>query len=366
MIAEKENPMKFRSLIGVASGLAIAVATAFPALAVPTGDLITVNPTGGQTTSDGLKLEIAFGQIQIGRNGSGQMYSDEDIPDPTNSEVMSNYFVVAVNDGTNTTLIGSTENSSGTPASLLDSLAWDSFTSESALTDSDRSGTVTNHLVYGSGATEVKLDVTWTYTYPNQYFNVKADLTLGSAYAGQSHRIYWFTDSYLEGSDEGNQFGGITPAGKEVAGVVSLPGTQIEAFRQVSGQSLKWYAGEYECPYTDYDAENCGVEVAEGGFLGNFLDFPNVSAPGTNIDNGFGVNSPVSTAATESITFDLLFASCLDGVSPLPCADEATGDDKNLPNTGSDATAMGISAAVIVALIALGLAMTAIRRRRSA
>ena len=366
--------MKKKLIAGLVAGLASVALVATPSFAAvdDPGVLVTVNPSGGVDLNDGLKLDIAFGQIQIGRNGSGQLYSDTDVPDPTESTTMSNYFVVALSDGTNISFVGSYDpTESGTGAVNQ----WDSFTSEATLTDSDKSGVVVNHLKYGTGTSEILLDVTWTYTYPNQYFNVAANLTLGSDYTGQQHKIYWYTDSYLEGSDEGNQFGGITPGGQEVAGVVSMAGTQIEAFRQVSGQSLKWFAGEYECPYDDpygnnetsdsTNVEECGTASGDHGWMSSFSDFPNVSAPATFIDNGFGANSAASTALTDSMTFDLVFASCLEGVSPLPCADAATGVEAALPNTGADQNAAIAFGAGALGLVALGLVLAVARRRRA-
>jgi LPXTG-motif cell wall-anchored protein len=369
-----EEELKKKLIAGLVAGLASVALVATPSFAAvdDPGVLVTVNPSGGVGLDDGLKLDIAFGQIQIGRNGSGQLYDDVDVPDPTDPELMSNYFTVALSDGTNISFVGSRDPiESGTGAVN----AWDSFTSEATLTDGDKSGVVVNHLKYGTGSSEVLLDVTWTYTYPNQWFNVSANLTLGSDYTGQQHKVYWYTDSYLEGSDEGNQFGGLTPAGQEVAGVVSMAGTQIEAFRQVAGQSLKWFAGEYECPYTEpsgndepgtsTNIEECGTASGTDGWMSSFSDFPSVVAPATYIDNGFGVSTASSTALTDTFTFDLLFASCVDGVAALPCADSATGIEATLPDTGSDQSAVIGFGAAAIALLAVGGALVIARRRRA-
>lgn len=364
--------MRKKLLAGIVAGVASVAMMAGPSFAAVTdpGVLVTVNPSGGLGLNDGLKLDIAYGQIQIGRNGSGQLYDDSDIPSASSASTMSNYFAVVVSDGTNTTIVGNTDASSSGTGITSD---WSSFTSESTLTDGNKSGVVINHLKYGTGTSQILLDVTWTYTYPNQFFNVSGNLSLGSDYIGgaRQHKVYWFTDSYLEGSDEGNQFGGMTPAGQEVAGVVSQAATQIEAFRQVSGQNLKWYSGYWTCPYDQpagrggfTNVELCGTASGTDGYVSAFTDFPNVPAPATVIDNGFGVNTLASAAATDSFSFDLVFASCLTGVAALPCADSATGKDA-LPNTGVDTgsmTALGLGAA---ALVALGIVLVAVRRRRA-
>lgn len=345
-----------RILAGVAVGVATVAAAVAPALALDNpGIAYTINPSGGTSLSDGLKLDIASGQIQVGRNGSGQLYSDTSIPVDNNFNEMSNYFVVAFGAG------DSVGDSSDLDAN------WDSFTSEATLTDGDKSGTVINHLSGENG--DVLLDVTYTYTYPNEYLNVKYDLTLSGARAGAAHRVYWYTDSYLEGSDEGNQFGGTSPAGQTFAGVVSMAGTQIEAFRQTDGQNLKWFAGDYECPYTNStDSDpvlDCTVDPGSDGFAGEYIDFPNAASTATAIDNGFGVNSAESTSNTESGNFDLIFASCLDGWAPLRCADEATGRH-TLPDTGVSTGSAAAMVAGAAALAGVGFALVAIRRRRNA
>ena len=366
--------MKKKLFAGLVAGLASVALVASPSFAAvdDPGVLVTVNPSGGVGLDDGLKLDIAFGQVQIGRNGSGQLYDDADIPDPTYAQQMSNYFIVALSDGTNISFVGGTDPTQSGTGTVN---AWDSFTSESTLTDGDKSGVVINHLKYGTGTAEVLLDVTFTYTYPDQWYNVAAALTLGTDYTGLQHKIYWYTDSYLEGSDEGNQFGGITPGGQEVAGVVSMAGSQIEAFRQVSGQSLKWFAGEYECPYDDpygsnatsdsTNVEECGTASGADGWMSSFSDFPSVAAPATYIDNGFGANSAASTSLTDAMSFDLVFATCLEGVSPLPCADAATGVEAALPNTGADQNAAIAFGAGALGLVALGLVLAVARRRRA-
>ena len=342
-------------LTGVAIGLASFAITSAPSFAAVTdpGVLGTINSSGGTNASDGLKLDITYGQVQVGRKGDGQIFPHASLPcDNTYDCGPSSYPVVVLDDGTGTNhLIG-------------DSPDWDSFTSEVTLTDSGRSGVVVNHLTYGSGTSLVTVDVTYTYTYPNQYFNVKVDLTsLGTDYAGWSHRLAWYVDSYLEGSDSGYQFGGTTPGGQTVAGVYNAAGTQIEAFRQVAGQSLNWFAGYYTCPYSSGTADECGVPTGSG-FLEDFVDFPNVvaSEPSTQ-DNGFGVNKGVSTASTDSMTFDLIFAECLNE-APLPCADSALGT-ASLPNTGASHVTLISLALSGTLLAALGVVLVAIRRQRA-
>lgn len=351
-------------LAGVSVGIASVALVASPSFAAVTdpGVLETINASGGTNATDGLKLDVAFGNIQIGRDGQGQLYSGSRIPNPSSYGYVKNFPVVALSYGGGPTLkmIGS--------RSSANAVNWDSFTSESTLTDAGRSGTIVNHLTYGSGTSLVTADYTISYTYPHLYFNVKFDLTsLGADYAGASHRLYWFTDAYLGGSDSGYEFGGTTPGAQTVAGVYSTDGSLIEAFRQTSGQSLDWFAGYYECPYDGaYTAVDCGASVAAGGFTEALAAFPNTIATDTSdIDNGFGVSSSVSTAATASMNFDLIFATCVSQ-SPLPCADGALGVTPALPNTGVNSATVVSMALGAVALAGVGVTLVLIRRRKQA
>jgi LPXTG-motif cell wall-anchored protein len=350
-----------RFLAGLAIGVAGVLVVATPSFALPTSPGVreTINSSGGTSATNGLKIDVAFGNIQIGRKGSGQIYDETDLPDATSYGGVSSFPVVALSYSSSPTLYRFIGSDGGTNA-----VDWDSFTSESTLTDSGRSGTVINHLTYGSGTSLVTADFTISYTYPKEYFNVKFDLTgLGSDYSGGNHRLYWYADSYLEGSDNGFEFGGITPGGQTVAGVYSAAGTQIEAFRQVAGPNLAWWAGYWTCPDRGPDTPaRCGAATTNG-FINDYVDFP--TAFGTNttpIDNGFGVNSALSSAATDSMTFDLIFATCVDQ-SPLPCADVALGTAA-LPDTGVDAaTAISVTLGGI-ALVGLGVALVLVRRRK--
>jgi len=350
-------------LTGVAVGLASVALVATPSFAAPTspGVLETINSSGGTSATDGLKIDVAFGNIQIGREGAGQIYDEHDLPSASSYGYVSSYPVVALSYGAaSKTMIGATG---------IHGVDWDSFTSESTLTDAGKSGTVVNHLTYlgGAGVTDdVTADFTVSYTFPNLYFNITLNLTsLGSDYSGGSHRLYWATDSFLGGSDSGFEFGGTTPGGQTVAGVYSADGSLIEAFRQVAGQNLTWVAGHYHCPDSGpRTAVACGAAETEG-FINDYVDFPSLAGTNTTpIDNGFGVNSALSSSATDSMTFDLLFADCVT-TSPLPCADGALGTAA-LPNTGVNAATAICLTVGAIALAGLGVILVLVRRRQRA
>jgi LPXTG-motif cell wall-anchored protein len=98
-------------------------------------------------------------------------------------------------------------------------------------------------------------------------------------------------------------------------------------------------------------------------------DAPNSIAAGTDLDNGFGISTPVVSAAGEYATsFDLLFVGCLDGVEALQCINDnvnpapAPAPDPELANTGASVAApFGTGLAILLA----GLAVVLVRRKGS-
>lgn len=334
-------------------GLVFVAQPAFAAVSDP-GILSTINPTGGTSSSDGLRFEIAFGQMQVIRNGSGQFYGANDSPNPSDPEQLSNYFVVAFDDSGTLSFVGDSYD-------LPNSEPWDSFTSEATLTDSDRSGTVINHLTQGSGSNEINLDVTYTYVYPNDYINVDVALTLGNALTAIPHKIYWYTDSVLGGDDTGTQSEGITPSGKTMVGVTDVNHTMVEAYRSTDSALASW-AGLYVCPYSVGSLPgDCSSETT-GAYLLDFDSFPDAVSPNT-LDNGFGVSSTdlAISEFNDGFNFDLVFVSCDTVRTDSDIAAGFCAEKPALPDTGAPRPVVGLLAA---GLVAIGLAMLAWRRMR--
>lgn len=340
---------------GVAFVAALSLTTT-PAIASTGnyGDLSTINPLGGSTPTDGLKIDIASSQMQVSRDGIAQLYPIDDIPVPTDGSIMSNYFQVSFDDE-ETFVIGQGDDDPD--------YAWESGTSEETLTDSDRSGTVVNTLVSENipGRGTVTLEITFAYTYPDLFINVSTELTLPGNWAFDT-RLHWNADAALGGFDAGNQFEGVSKSGQQVRGVVSLDGGSIEAFRQVEGEQLNSWAGHYLCPWNseseDLDTGACNPS-ASSDWVTNNQDAPNTVSISENIDNGFGV-STVATGPVSSASFDLLFVGCAPGVAPVLCLDAALAEvdapaptpepEPTLAATGPDALApLGVAGALLIA-----------------
>jgi hypothetical protein len=348
--------MRKNSVVAVVTSIFAAiifVLTPAPAFAA-FGDLSTINPTGGLSTDDGLKIEIAQTEIQVTRDGNTQFYGYAPAPVAGTPGYMLNYFEVTFNDGEGDVEIGQYNSSP----------AWDSGTSEATLSADGKSGTVVNTLSYSLNGQPITLKVTFSYTYPNQYLNVATLLTLPSGWTYPT-RVHWNADATLGGNDDGDQFEGTLASGQQVRGVISADQTTIEAFRQVQGQNVNSWAGYLDCPWGSY-----ACTLGANSWIVTDGDAPNEISTATNIDNGFGISVPAaSTPGEHAASFDILFVGCDSGADPIECINANIPPDPEptpepvLPNTGRgsiDVFAVSL-ASLSLAVGALGL--VAIHRR---
>jgi LPXTG-motif cell wall-anchored protein len=355
-----------------------------PAYSAPTpfGPLLTINPTGGTSTTDGLKIDVASGQLQITRQGTTQLYGvlTPPLPDPQYSTAMYNYFsVVFTASGLNKVI-----------DSYIEDYSWESGTSSANLAADGRSGEVTNVLTSSAipgFADPVVLTTTFSYTYPNQYLTVSTALALPPGW-NYPTRVYWNADATLGGADDGNQFEGVSSSGQQLRGVVNPNGTTIQGFRQAPGQSLFSWAGYLDCPWGSY--ADCAPLTPR--WLANNLDAPNAISTGTNIDNGYGVSVPVvSTAGIHRASFDLVFVdcglnssystaqliSCIDTKAPRPSggggSDRRNGDEAieevvapepALPTLAATGLSTAVPIIVGLGLVMAGLGSVLLARRR--
>jgi len=275
------------------------------------GQLLTINPSGGTDTDDGLKIDVASTQLQVTRDGATQLYGvlNPPLPDPNFTTAMYNYFSVTFDEnGTNQVLDSYWENYS-----------WVSGTSAASLSDDGKSGNIVNTLtsepILGSDG-RVELEVTFSYTFPNQYLTVATKLTLPVGWTYPA-RLYWNADATLAGNDDGDQFEGVSASGQQVRGVVSPDGTEIQAFRQIQGQNLSSWAGFLDCPWID----DASCLPMTGQWVRNNLDAPNSISQDEDIDNGYGISVPVvSTAGVHRAEWELIFLDC-SGLDPVECID---------------------------------------------
>jgi LPXTG-motif cell wall-anchored protein len=342
-------PDKHKLVLAGLAVLASVALVASPAMAAPPsgpfGDLEIINSTGGTNSSDGLKIHIAQGQIQITRGGIDQLFPTGSFPITTeidSSSGVNNYFTVAF---TNAGTVRTISPPNGPAGAYFEDLYWNSATSSATLTGGGQSGTVVNTLTSEeTGDGIVTLEITYEYTYPNEFLNISTKLTLPNLWTYPT-RVYWNTDSTLGGADSGDQLEGTLNNGQVVRGVVSPDGTQLEGFRQVVGQNVNSWAGNYRCPWNDQGLD-CNP-ASFNSWVDDNLDAPNSISSQTNVDNGFGVSVPmVNTSGVHTASFDILFVSCVGGVSPLQCIEEAVNPD---PAPSTTTTTTTTAAAVALA-----------------
>lgn len=382
----------FRKTLASVAGLALAGLFAVPASAGVFGELETLNPDGGTTASDGIKIDYAGGSLQVTRNGLQQIYpaqSDvDDDPDyycetgslPSADELncVSSAFIVTVSSVSydDDFTIGAPNPYESLPAPAWD-LNWTTVTTESTVAE-DGSGTIHSVLTYEDFdyceegcSSDIVLDVLLSYEYPNQYLTVTTNVQFvlasgdASTYAEDWEvRTYYYEDATLSGLDDGNQFEGVDDNGNAFAGVIRPDGAAIEGVRAITGFDLMYYAGDYTCPI-DYEIDYC--PDVDGGWTYYGTDLPSIVDPAEDVDNGFVVQSgdavaltDIRNVASEDFSYDLLFMACDDGTTDPEACIAAGGAVPDLADTGADVAAPAIAA---TALIAAGLVAVALRRR---
>lgn len=353
---------KIGAVSATAAVVAALVLSASPAQAAGEfGSLVTINPAGGTGETDGLKIEIAGGQMQVFRGGNEQLYSGSPQPDDGTNCEMYNYFTVAI-DATDDKIVGCGYYGDSAP----NGVTWASGTITSNLTNNDQDGTVTLTLVSNEVAAgkTITLEVLYTYTYPNPYVDLQSTLTIPDGIPGfTGAKLYWNVDATLGGSDEGDQIQGTLADGSAITGVVAADGSAIEAFNQLPGQNMQSWAGGYTCAWSlsNVGSTECPNSQAGWSYLGT--DISAGISTDTAIDNGWGVQAPnITTAGTSVNSWRTYFVSCLDSsLTALQCIDASI--KPTLPNTGVDARAMGAMFGGAAALTLAGIALVAIRRR---
>jgi LPXTG-motif cell wall-anchored protein len=412
--SQRKSTLRKNTLLTVAASVAVAavVLAASPAQAALFNEVAFINVDGGTNKTDGLLIAVANGQLQIGRDGDGQLFPDDTLPDSEwggvsggDSEApMSNFFAVSFDESgihrspgtpdvdepwSRASAIGNESESTSTTD--YDPHVWDTFQSSSTLSADGKSGTVVNTLsatyrhcpifnvsmeecfAPGDVEYEVVLVATFDYTYPDQFVTVTTDLTLPTGWPMENTRLSWYTDSTLGSEDDGNQFSGTLADGATVAGVVDPETNLIEAVREIPGNPINFYAGNYECPIEDNGAD-CAPS-SDGLWVAENAAFPNEVSTEEDVDNGFGAQrASTYEVGTTSHSFDLLFVDCVEGVeSAVACADQGIArtadvvveDPATLAATGVDQGATSGLVAGGVALLALGALVIARRVRRS-
>jgi MYXO-CTERM domain-containing protein len=275
----------YRSLaLAAALGLALAA----PAARAQTA-YVTINPDGGNTAEDGLRIEVyADATIQIYREGAEQLYTNNGLSLAIGSTAYTPVDWEGYNDSTPLTPV-----------------------SQTAVTGEGTSVSPWKVVTVVQAAEGYQTTFTISYVLGDAYMRLRFQVTPPADNAA-SLKLYWYADSYLSGGDNGAAFWmpesappdavptvvGVT---KEVDGV-----TQYEVM-VVGNRTWDYYYSDYYG--TPYDT----IAAAD--------DFANELNTNVETDNGIGAEWLLGAATT---TQDIQFLLSFSAVNELPtCGDGA-------------------------------------------
>ncbi len=302
---------------GVAVAL-VAAATLIPSVTAFAGGGGQIDPTkvlnsdGGLTTLDGLAVYYGNGQIQVERDGVGQVYGDGSFPDPTTTGELNNAIILRVG----ATIVGPQGLDDVPGGAMTDAVDWDSITAVGG--SSTGAGTITSTLTWTDPATTLVYSVNMTLSYDgtSDHYHEQAVVNVPAGNA-KVVKLYRGIDTLLGGDDAGPGFYQSTGP---VVGVISADHALVEAFRYTAGPTWTGYwSGFYYCLF----GNDSGCPNAHG-FSNYGLDFPDTPSlsidPRPTTDNGMGLDwdiaqahggsaGAVAPAGTTTMNYDLIFST---------------------------------------------------------
>lgn len=318
------------------------------------GPTHVLNPAGGITGSDGMRITFGGTQLQVERKenpdrhedyyASGEIYSPGQLPGSTDSGSLFTQVALAVGDeaGGGTAFVAPSFVTTGTnwegePYSYIrvkheDNVTVVPWTVSATATDSQITETLTgvaDGLIY---TVVVKV----SYTSPDDRVKIEYQVVVP---AGNTRpvRLFHLVDTYLGGSDQGPGFyTDPTPCGAGESGaVVGVDRADlgiVEAFQWVSGEKWSGYMSGYYGDVVFGDNYKTDPEHEEEGpqFGPGFMnDLNNQIITDPENDNGIGFSVNLGSApGSYSTAAKLIFSSA----SVDPCADpEAIAPTNPLP-----------------------------------
>jgi hypothetical protein len=296
------------------------------------------NGSGGTTDTNGLKIWAnGAGNLQINRNGVGQMFSQNSTPStsPNNSITSNHGWVLGI----------------GTLSS------WNQYRSSSFNPSANTSNTIIPTAVYcrnpstntyekemefttSKNGLNYKFHLIYSYTIPNQFFTITYKVIIPTGNT-ESVRFIQGWDTYLSipgvtGGDNGPGFiTGQSP--NYVMGTQkTLNGERIyQAFKYSSGTP---WSGYYSATYSDLNSTS-------GGFFStkalDFLRYLNIINTTATTDNGIGISIDFgSTPGTYSSVNQVIFKCNAPQTAPTVLTNNAIiscGSPVNLRNLVTNA-----------------------------
>ncbi len=278
--------------IGLRSSVFVLLALA-PALAF---GQVVINPTGGTSSTNGIRITIGnTGQMQVLRNGTGQLYSPTLTAGATTNSSMDNGVFLAVGNTVTGPANFATIASAGVTLQ-----EWTPISN--TVTVQGNGGTATTVLRATVASRNYDLTITWQYTYPNDFVIVTNSLVVPAGNTA-TVRLYHVADAFLGGDDFGPSFFSSGPP--VLVGGYRPASNIVEAWRFRGG--LAWtgyFAGFYRCLF---DAAYC--PAGQINSVNSATTFTNYVEP-TTVDNSFGIMWNFGAApGTYSTQNDLTFYS---------------------------------------------------------
>ena len=352
----------FRTIAGAAAvaallgGLAVQGAGADGATDEwPTyGETHVLNPSGGLTGSDGMRVTFGGSQLQVQRaedperpDCSGEIFSNCTVPGSTDADYIFSQVALAVGDSTNggTAFVAPPhERRTRFAYDLLDPISGEQLiTKEPWNVVTTASGdSITATLTGEVDGLTYTVVVTLTYTSPDDRIKVEYEVIVPSGNT-KPVRLYHLIDTYLGGSDQGPGFF-IQPnacAAGESGAVVGVDRADlgvVEAFQYVGGTPWTSYMSSFygdvvfgTNELTDVATNSDPEDDPTGPHFGpGFMnDLNNQIVTDPENDNGIGISWNFGDApGTYTSTAKLIFSS----ESIDPCADaEAISPTNPLP-----------------------------------
>ncbi|MEI6405408.1 MAG: hypothetical protein WCO64_06505, partial [Actinomycetes bacterium] len=287
-----------------------------------------INASGGTTATNGLRVTYAGGQIQIHRNGSGQVFGPVSLPsvasNSNDTDLFNGVYLLV-----GSTIIGPQgrilydcvdRNVPGVskiptvvkPDCELSYAKWNSVTVAGG--SASGSGTISSRLSYRGTQGTYTVDLTLSYVANNDFYSYRAVVTPPAANT-QQVKLYQIVDTYLVGSDEGPGF--------YVAGAQPMVGTEktfegvtvVEALRNTGRAWDGYWSGYYGCPFFGshltggfYD-NACKDLKASARSGGDLLTGSSAIDTRETTDNGIAAVWKLGAAKTATtITYDLVFS----------------------------------------------------------
>ncbi len=257
---------------------------AFPSLESLEGRTVPataiLNPTGGLTSTDGIRTEFADGQFMVYKNNVRQLYNGFSVP--TDNNFNSIYLSVG-NDTVGGTVIGYL--APGTWSKAGSNMTRSNWTNvnTSAVSTSGANSFFTSSMSYTNATGTYVVDLRVDYTANDVFHKQTYTVTIPSANA-KDVRLYMTYDTYLGGSDAGPGYVDSTGDPTVNNGVVEVGvygSTVTESIQYVSGIAWESYASM---------AFPRIVRSYSGYGPGFGTPFTNEIDGNSNTDNGIGIN----------------------------------------------------------------------------